>query len=264
MKKLCFSTLGCVDYSLEQIVSLAKKCSFDALEVRGIGGELNNTEIECFKPEKAAETRKYLENENIKLLSLGTSACCDKIGNDELQIAKVFEEIDVASAMGFENIRVFGNNIPEDYEIVRKRVCHALSELCDYAKGKDVRVLLETHGDFSDEETLLPIIDEMGKYSNFAVIWDIAHSDLKYKSDWKSFYNAIKEKVVHIHVKDHTREPFALTTMGEGDIPIREICDYLESDGYNGYFSLEWEKKWHPELENIEDALEKFLHIMND
>lgn len=37
-----------------------------------------------------------------------------------------------------------------------------------------------------------------------------------------------------------------LCLIGEGVIPIKEIVKTLESDGYSGYMSLEWEKKWHP------------------
>ena len=35
----------------------------------------------------------------------------------------------------------------------------------------------------------------------------------------------------------------------------------LLSDGYKGAFSLEWEKKWHPELPPVETALERFVSL---
>jgi len=31
----------------------------------------------------------------------------------------------------------------------------------------------------------------------------------------------------------------------------------MNSKGYKGYFSLEWEKHWHKELPEIEQAIEK-------
>ena len=37
--KLCFSTLGCHDRTLEEIFSLAKKFNIDALEIRGVNGK---------------------------------------------------------------------------------------------------------------------------------------------------------------------------------------------------------------------------------
>ena len=36
----------------------------------------------------------------------------------------------------------------------------------------------------------------------------------------------------------------------------------LEKDGYDGYFSLEWEKKWHPELGDLENVLKDFIELV--
>jgi hypothetical protein len=38
--------------------------------------------------------------------------------------------------------------------------------------------------------------------------------------------------------------------------------DRLLADGYDGYFSLEWEKKWHPEIGNIEPAMDAICKIL--
>ena len=51
--------------------------------------------------------------------------------------------------------------------------------------------------------------------------------------------------------------------VGQGDVSIRPIVKKLISDSYDGYFSLEWEKKWHPELEDMPVALEHFINVMN-
>jgi len=40
------------------------------------------------------------------------------------------------------------------------------------------------------------------------------------------------------------------------------MADYLDKQGYEGYFSLEWEKKWHPELPVIEDALDALVEVL--
>ena len=38
------------------------------------------------------------------------------------------------------------------------------------------------------------------------------------------------------------------TTLGEGDIPVRDGLRRLHDAGYNDFVSVEWEKKWHPEI----------------
>ena len=64
-------------------------------------------------------------------------------------------------------------------------------------------------------------------------------------------------------IKDFSDSENRLTLIGEGDVPIARIADRLLSDGYDGYFSLEWEKKWHPELPDIDAALCSFIKVMN-
>ena len=66
--KLCFSTLGCSELSLEDIVCLAKAYGISAIEVRGIGGVLNNVEIEAFT-EKNATIPRFFYNRTLFLPS---------------------------------------------------------------------------------------------------------------------------------------------------------------------------------------------------
>ena len=65
-----------------------------------------------------------------------------------------------------------------------------------------------------------------------------------------------------MHLKDLRDCDKALVLPGEGDIPLREIVRAMEKDGYTGYFSLEWEKHWHPELPPIEEALASFTALL--
>lgn len=48
------------------------------------------------------------------------------------------------------------------------------------------------------------------------------------------------------------------TLFGDGDFPGKECLTLLDSRGYTGWYSLEWEKAWHPELADPEVALPQF------
>ena len=37
--------------------------------------------------------------------------------------------------------------------------------------------------------------------------------------------------------------------MGYGDVPIKEALTILKDDGYDGYLTMEWVKRWNRELE---------------
>ena len=54
----------------------------------------------------------------------------------------------------------------------------------------------------------------------------------------------------------------SLCSLGEGQINIKAVVDRLLEDGYDGYFSLEHEKKWHPELPEAEVEFPKFVQYM--
>ncbi len=52
--------------------------------------------------------------------------------------------------------------------------------------------------------------------------------------------------------------------LGNGEAPIFEGIDTLSKGGYNGYFSFEWEKLWHPEIAEPEIALADYPKKMKD
>ena len=259
--KICFSTLGCTERSLEEILALAEKYSIDALELRGMGGVMDNRKIEAFLPEKREETKGKLAASGISPLILGTSCKFHDASKLGEAMDEGYASIDIASAMGFRGIRVFGNNIKGDEVECLDRICGGISQLCEYAAEKGVMVLLETHGDVNTTERLGAVADVCRKYENFGFIWDICHTRLTYGESWRTFCDDFFPLIRHLHLKDIAAD--ALTLPGEGDLPIREMVEYLLSKGYDGYFSLEWEKKWHPELPPIEDALDSLFKILN-
>jgi hypothetical protein len=52
------------------------------------------------------------------------------------------------------------------------------------------------------------------------------------------------------------------TLVGRGESPIFQAIDLLRNGGYEGYYSFEWEKLWHPELEEPEVAFSAYVSAM--
>ena len=260
--KLCFSTLGCTERSLEDILLLAKKYNIHALEVRGIDGQLDNRLIPDFGEDRQAETTALFRRYGVDPLVMGTSCRFHNAEQLEASMEEGFRSIEIAERMGFSYIRVFGDRLlPEDTEGCIRRAVEGLTALCNHAKTVDV--LLEVHGDFNTVEALTPIVEDLQGHPRFGLIWDVAHSHKAYRSGWETFYNFARPYVKHVHIKDFSEEKRCLTLIGEGDAPILPIVDRLLADGYDGCFSLEWEKKWHPELPEIEQGLESFTTLLN-
>jgi sugar phosphate isomerase/epimerase len=161
-------------------------------------------------------------------------------------------------------IRVFGDLIESEAvrEAVLARVAEGLKVLCGYALGKNVTVLWEVHGDFNTIENMMPVIEQVRDYPAFGILWDIPNSDAPYGENWPVFYEAIKPYIKHTHIKDHKKSG-ELTLIGEGNVPIADTVRTLLADGYDGWFSLEWEKKWHPEIQEPDIAFPGYIAYMN-
>ena len=43
-----------------------------------------------------------------------------------------------------------------------------------------------------------------------------------------------------------------------------EAIDILNSNGYKGYYSFEWEKLWHPEIDVPEVAIAHYSKVMKE
>ena len=260
--KLCFSTLGCFDKSLEEILIFSKKYNIPAIEVRGINGILPNDLIDVFSEKKIDQTKCLFDQYQTVPLVLGTSCRFHQADQYEKAIKEGCSSIRIAETIGFQFIRVFGDRIRSDKEACIDRVISGLTTLCEQAKN--VCILLEVHGDFNTVEALSPVLEAMKERKNFGLIWDIEHTHKRYGTDWMTFYQFARPYIKHIHIKDYSNALDQLTLIGQGDIPILPIINRVLQDGYDGYFSLEWEKKWHPELPDIEVALHSFLSLLKE
>lgn len=265
--RLAFSTLGCPQWDFEKILRTAAGMGYAAVEVRGIGNELETGKLPCFLPENRDKTQELLTAWGVKLCCIGTSC---NFHTPELAKAAFYEgkaAIDICNAMKIGAIRVFGDRLPEgeNHAAIIRQVAEGIADLCAYAEGTGfVQVLLEIHGEFNTVETLSALLPQLAGHPSFGVIWDIEHSFRAYGRDFQPFYRLIRPYIRHTHIKDCRMEgktPVALLP-GEGEINIAQIVRQLEADGYPGYYSFEWEKRWMPEIPEPETAFPAYAALM--
>lgn len=261
---LCFSTLGCTERSLEDIISLAARYGTENLELRGMSGSTDISAIPEFFDENIGNTKEMLLRAGISPAVLGTSCAF----HSEKKLAAALDEgrrsITLAKKLGIPYIRVFGNKFGDDRMAATQRVIDGIGELCDFAAGSGVSVLLEVHGDFCNEAALSPIVCGLRDRENFGIIWDIAHSHADYGNDFQRFYDFIVPYTRHVHLKDFDSGTGKLVLPGRGDIPIVPIVKALLDGGFGSCFSLEWERLWHPGLPPIEEALDSLIALLSD
>lgn len=261
--KLAFSTLGCPEWDFDAILHNASQMGFDAIELRGIGQEMRIDRMTPFQPGRQQQTLRRLQDAGLSVCCVGTSVRFDEPGLNAIEEGRA--AIDVCARMGIPFIRVFGDcrRTGRTMEQLMDDVADGCGRLCEYADGTDVQILLEVHGDFDRAERILPVIHSV-QSSHFGILWDIEHSDAVYGDQFALFYRELVPHVKHVHIKDAFRTPegHRLCGTGEGDLPIAGVVHLLEAENYAGFFSLEWEKKWHPELPDAGQAFPQYVRYM--
>jgi len=266
---IAFSTLGCPAWTWKAILDQADRLGYRAIELRGVAGEMDLPKVPELAGTRLAESLHDLAALGLVVSDLGASAHMHE--KDPAAREKQFDEgrrfIDLAHAMGVKYVRMFGNNIPpgEPRDEVLKRVADAFSQMAAYAKPGGVVVLIESHGDFTHSKDLEEILTRVGSDA-FALLWDAHHTYVSGHEQPAETYAALGRWIRHTHLKDSrpegTDRRYVLT--GTGEVPVREQVKVLAAAGYTGYYCYEWEKKWHPEIEEPEVAFPHYAKVMSE
>jgi len=260
--RLAFSTLACPGWSWEEVVGRAVEYGYGGLELRGVEGEMDLPEARPFAGGRASSTRRQLEERGLSIVCLGTSCRFDRPEGDLESLDEGRRHIELAAELGAPFIRVFGDGVPEgmtEGEAV-SRVADGLLALGRHAEGTGVEVLIETHGDFSRSALLLEVLQQ-ADHPNVGVLWDVHHPYRFLGEPVPETHGRLEGRVRHVHLKDSSPKDggFRYRLLGEGDVPVGEALRLLDDGGYGGWISFEWEKLWHPEIEDPEVALPAFV-----
>ena len=267
--RLAFSTLACPDWTFLQIVEFATSTDYTGIELRGIQRQLDLPKCNEFATEqRRKETLALMKSKGLRFVDLGSSATMHIA--DETERKKTMDEgksfIDLAVQIGSPYVRVYPNKFPPEMEKDKtiELIASGLKELGDYAKDKNVMVLMETHGDAVHSEDILKIM-QLANHKKVGLVWDICNMWTVTKESPADMYDKLGKYIHHTHIKDAKMENNVpqYVFLGRGDVPIFEAIDILRKNKYKGYYSFEWEKLWHPELAEPELALADFPEAMN-
>jgi len=246
--KLGVSTLGCPDWTLDEILTRLPGYGYEGVELRGLGPNLDLTQSPAFAASAIGETRRRFADAGLAVCGVDTS--CSFTDPSPAARARNLEEgrraIDLAAALGAPTIRAFGGSIGDEAERSEavKRVASALVELGDHAAGA-VQVVLETHDAFSTGAQVAEVLRQ-ASHPRVKALWDLHHPFRQGEAPEETF-GALGPYVEQAHVKD-SKPGGTYCLLGEGDIPILVMLRLLKSGGYDGWVNLEWEKRWIPAL----------------
>jgi len=262
--KLSFTTLGCPEWSIEDIIRNGKAYGFDGVELR------TREDGKHFSPEasldQATEVGQKFRDAGIGVSSVMGYPRFAHVDPAEVatNVALLDKLVDIAEAMHAPFVRTFAGRIPEDTEqsAMIEVVANAIRPVAKKAADKGVRIGLETHDDWCAGKVAMEVVNQVGS-PGFGIVYDIFNSFGSGIEPWDVTYETVKEHICYCHLKDGYTGADGKThyvMLGAGDLPIVDLLRRLKADGYDSYLSLEWEKMWHEELEEPERVFPHFVH----
>lgn len=267
-RKLCFNTLACPEWSLQQIFENAQRMGYTAVEIRGLLGDVDILQSPYFAADKLGGIKKMANDHTIRILNLNSSAVLHEYEtekrNSNLDTVKKY--IDMAQALDCPFVRVFPNKFPAEKTkaFALDTIRENLTILGDYCKGSQVKVLLDTHSDLVWADDIREVMAPLDK-QHTGIIWDFFNMHAQTGESPEKMYATLGEFIQLVQLKDgffNDDRTFSYTQTGEGEVPISKILGVLDKANYDGYISFEWEKRWHPELEGPEIALPHFMETI--
>jgi sugar phosphate isomerase/epimerase len=262
---LGFSTLGSPKWTWPQTLDFAAAHGFAAIELRGILDQMDLSKVPEFQPDRLAQTKRQLAERGLVVSDLGASINLHEQDQSKrgAAMAETRRFIDLASAMGSPYVRVFGNEYPKGMErkAVLEYIGAGLRELGEYGRPRNVTVILESHGAFADSPTLLELM-RLADSPNVALLWDAHHTYVGGEQP-ETTVAQLGKWIRHTHLKDSVPDgkdrKYVLT--GRGEVPVKRQIEALAKIGYKGFYSFEWEKRWHPEIEEPEVAFADYARV---
>lgn len=250
--KISFSTLGCPRWSFSEITATAVDLGYQGIEVRGIGNDISVPSVPDFSDVNLPHTLSELKRMNLAIPCLDSDCCIHLRENEKAVDEELTAYIELAEKLGAPYVRIMATApVPKPVGTVDESyVCDHAVKLGTVAKKHGVKLLIETHGVWSDSEKLARLLSCVGS-ENVGALWDVHHPYRFMGENPETTVDNLKPWLWHTHFKDSqkTAEGYRYTLPGFGDVPLEDAVSALRDSGYDGFYSLEWVKRWDTTLE---------------
>ena len=250
------------------MLDCATLLGYEGVELRLLNGALIDPRAHRGNVEQAVE---HCRARHVDVCAFDTSCTLNQA--DPASGERTNEELEawiaLARTCDVHLLRVFGgasssvaNNGHGEETAADERVADALRRIVPAAARSRVTVALETHDAFSSARRVARVLARTAS-PFIGALWDSHHPHRAGESPAKVI-EALGSRLAHVHVKDAPRsssggDNWQLVMLGEGEVPVREQLASLHDTGYRGWISVEWEKKWHPEIAAPEVSLPQHI-----
>ena len=266
--RIAFSTLGCPGWDLGRIVSEAVADGYAAVDFRGLLEHTETTDSPAFRGAALRETAARLRDAGLAVscLSSGARMTSPDAASRRRALDAMRRHADLCGPLGCRQVRIFGGSC-EGIADPFAAAAETLVAASEIALAAGIGILGETHDDWTDTARLRAAFDAAGAPPGIGFVWDVHHPWRRHGESPETSLRNLSPHVRNTHWKDSRPGPDGarlLCLPGEGDVPLGEAFATLDAAGYDGWLTFEWEKRWHPEIEEPEIALPAFARWMRD
>jgi sugar phosphate isomerase/epimerase len=254
--RVAFSTLAFPDTTLASAVSLGRRWGYAGVELRLIDGEL-------IDPAMPGAERARVKRALAGLPVVAVDSSIRLTGDDPGPALRRFLEL--ASELEAPLVRVFGGDLGLSHEEGLRAAARVLEACVPLARRLGVAIGVETHDDFSASSVVAGLL-ALADPDWVGAVWD-SHHPHRMGETPAEVYAALGGRILLAQVKDARQDSdggWRLVLLGAGEVPVRQMLGLLAAGGYRGWVSVEWEKRWHPEIEAPEVALPQYRRVLAD
>ncbi|MCS7110681.1 MAG: sugar phosphate isomerase/epimerase [Ignisphaera sp.] len=257
--KFTFTTLAYPHLRIEEVLGRARKFGLDAIELRVADDGIH------LKPHYPIDRSyiKIVEESGVRIASIAGYARFSAILDEERRrnedLLKVL--VLMAEELGAKAVRVYAGKFPDDVDSSIRRIAESLNRMAEHAYEHNVYIAIETHDELTRVRILLRLLERLDP--NIRIVYDVANM-IMVGEKHEEVFPLIADRIVHVHIKDFiiVEGKRVFVRPGEGIVPICRVVNDLKSRGYKGYISIEWEKMWHPDLEDPDTVIPLYIDFM--
>ncbi len=154
--------------------------------------------------------------------------------------------LDMAEALGASVLVVFPWVRPEredPEDVWPEQLVADFQQTADLAAERGITVAIENEPICyaATGQSLARLLDEIDR-PNCGANWDAANHLAYRREDFRAGYEALGDRIVHVHVKDHAfdaEEKRRIVPPGEGEVDWRGLIDALIADDFGGLVVIE-------------------------
>jgi len=252
-ERLSATTLPVIDRPLDEAFGVIADAGFRKVDLLG-RGEHFSPDPEKFDPDAVV---KLAGKHGLTIANLATYGgkgfTSDDVAEQQREWDTLCRCLDIAEQMGARSIRVYAIGSANERAEHLDRIVPWYRKACEIAERKGVYMGVENHGGaISGDAEACRRLSELVGSKHFGVLYDPCNI-VTVGGDYRSAFETFKDHVVHVHIKDGVNEKASQhhIDLGEGDVDVAEVLRQLESIGYEGEITMEYELKTTPPEEGL-------------